>query len=427
MKQPNEYILFKQNSELEVLISAAIVFTVFAINDVTGGLIVDALNNNVSSSSSFMFISAIVGLYMSAILPISIVSHFVLRIYWLSLVGLKAVFPQDASVYTHPKFEKQVNRSLNLERTIQQVDKICSSIFAFTFLTLFAFCFSFIAITIISVRLDAFGGILPRILMYVFLFLAFIYFIDFISLGLFKKIKNKWFLKIYHPIYVFFGWITLAFLYRGIYYSLIYHASRKVMIIITPLYIILAICLLNMGYSATSYYPDVFRGRLEGEVASTVFYKDQFPKRVIMGRPFIDSFVIPEEQNFLRVYLPLDRSLEFDLGKCESVAKFNERGVHWRNWIQTDFNRLEYDSAFSFQGNAQNILQCVADNFALSIDDEQLTGELYYFSKIDRPKDYSVIFTMLDVSDLPRGNHQLIIQQSELFGKNNTVIPFWKD
>ena len=427
MKRPNEYILFKQNSELEVLISAAIVFTVFAINDVTGGLIVNALNNNFSSSSSFMFISAIVGLYMSAILPISIVSHFVLRIYWLSLVGLKAVFPKDATVDTHPKFDQQVTRSLDLERTIRQVDKICSSIFAFTFLTLFAFCFSFIAITVISVRLDAFGGFIPKILMYVFLFLAFIYFIDFISLGLFKRIKNKWFVRIYHPIYVFFGWITLAFLYRGIYYSLIYHASRKVMIIITPLYIILAIGLLNMGYSATSFYPDVFKGSMEGELASSIFYKDQFPERIIMGRPFIDSFIVPEEQNFLRVYLPLDRALEYDLDKCDAVEKFNERGVHWHNWIQTDFNRIEYDSAFSFQGNAQKILQCVAENYTLSIDDQTQADDVYYFSRVDRPKDYSVIFTMLDVSDLPRGNHRLDIQQSDLFGKGRTVIPFWKD
>ena len=105
------YQLFKQNSELEVLISAAIVFTAFVINDIAGDWIVRALNLNIPSNSPVLFTIAIAGLYMSAILPISLISHFILRIYWLSLVGLKSVFPTARRESVHPRFDRFVNEN----------------------------------------------------------------------------------------------------------------------------------------------------------------------------------------------------------------------------------------------------------------------------------------------------------------------------
>ena len=114
--------LFKQNSELEVLISAAIVFTAFVINDVAGDWLIKALNLNISGSSPTLAIVAIAALYMSAILPISLISHFILRIYWLSLVGLKSAYPESKREDVTPKFDRFVNGSLNIEKQIALID-----------------------------------------------------------------------------------------------------------------------------------------------------------------------------------------------------------------------------------------------------------------------------------------------------------------
>ena len=144
-----EFQLFKQNSEVEVLISAAIVFTAFVINDLAGDWIIQALNLNISSNSPVLMVVAIAALYMSSILPISLISHFILRIYWLALVGLKSVYPEPEREVVNSKFDKIVNGSLDIEKQIAVVDRICSSIFAFTFLTLFAFLFTFLSVSAI--------------------------------------------------------------------------------------------------------------------------------------------------------------------------------------------------------------------------------------------------------------------------------------
>lgn len=111
-----------------------------------GNWIIKAINNNISGTSPVLFLAVIVGLYMSTMLPISIVAHFLLHIYWLALVGLKSVYPVQEPEKVHSKFDSVINGSLNLEKRIEKLDKLCSSIFAFAFLTLFAFCFSFISV-----------------------------------------------------------------------------------------------------------------------------------------------------------------------------------------------------------------------------------------------------------------------------------------
>ena len=116
MSKDKKYVLFKQNSELETLVSAAIVFVVVSVNDVIIQGIVLALNNNVPSNSNLIIIFALVALYLMAMLPMSIIIHFLFRIYWLSLVGLKSVFPEnvDALEQYTPFFKKKISRHLSL-------------------------------------------------------------------------------------------------------------------------------------------------------------------------------------------------------------------------------------------------------------------------------------------------------------------------
>lgn len=161
MKKDEKYILFKQNSELETLVSAAIVFVVVSVNDIVIQGITLALNNNIPSNSNLIIAFAFVALYLMAMLPMSIIIHFLFRIYWLSLVGLKSVFSENTEAldqYT-PYFQKRIARYQALERQIEKVDKISSSLFSFTILSLFAFCFSFIAVFGFIVLLPRLGWI----------------------------------------------------------------------------------------------------------------------------------------------------------------------------------------------------------------------------------------------------------------------------
>ncbi|WP_421764192.1 hypothetical protein [Ekhidna sp.] len=428
IEKKKTFQLFKQNSELEVLISAAIVFTAFVINDVAGDWIIKALNLNVSGDSPVLFVVAIVALYMSAILPISLISHFILRIYWLSLVGLKSVYPETKKEEVNPKFDKFINGSLNIDKQISIIDKICSSIFAFTFLTLFAFLFTFISVAIILIILQSIDDPyhIAENVGNLIILLGVIYLIDFLTLGLFKKIKKRWFAKIYYPIYRFYGWITFAGLYRGIYYTLIQYASRKVMVFITPLYIIGALYLLNYGYNAHILYPENGGYRLEDELLASTNYKDEFGDRLIMRDEFINSFVVPSNENFIKLHIPLTQDLEQNIvEKCENVAEFNPRGPHWRKWVQMGWNRVKYDSTFDYHQNAENILNCVSESLDISVDSITYSNQKFYFGQIKDPTNYAVLITVLDASDIGRGDHNLVIK-SEIDG-GEIIIPFWRD
>lgn len=224
--------LFKQSSELEILISAAIIFAALQISDVINLGITDLLNSNVKPDSPFLVVLAVIGLYLSTLLPISIVVHFILRIFWLSLVGLHSAFPQQDRIEGQydAKYEKIINRSLDLDRQISRLDQLGSSIFAFSFLTLFSFCFPFASVfglTYLFYRVsaipginEAFGGVVSGILTFTLIVSVLTYALDYVLGGKLKKIEHKTFKKIYFVIYKFMSIITLAPLSRGIYYKL---------------------------------------------------------------------------------------------------------------------------------------------------------------------------------------------------------------
>ena len=258
------------------------------------------------------------------------------------------------------------------------------------------------------------------------LLLGVIYLFDFLTLGALKKIKNKWFANIYYPIYRFFGWVTFAGVYRGIYYSLIQYASKKVMMFITPIYIIGALWLLNQGYSAHTLFPENGGYRLQEELIGIENYQDEFVDRMIIRSSFIESFIVPADQNFIKYHIPLTESLEDSLiNRCHRVAPFNERGIHWRKWVQTNYNQVEYDSSFNYHQNAENILNCISERISISIDSLTYPEKKFYFGKVSQPTDYAVLITVLDASSIPRGNHNLVIE-SKLFG-DDLIIPFWRD
>lgn len=251
---------FKQSSELEMLISAAIIFTALQISDVISKGIISLINSNFAFDSQILGVLAIVGLYMSTLLPISIVVHFLLRIFWLSLVGLHSAFPDKETVddsYTD-KFSKIINDALNFEKLIHQLDKLSSSIFAFSFLTLFSFCFPVItlstivyainALTSISILDNVFGQIVSGTLTAIIVISFLMYIIDFLTFGWFKKISNKRFQAIYLPIYRLVSILSLAFIYRGIFYKISANVSRKAVTLIIMGYLLVGVFFLNAGY-----------------------------------------------------------------------------------------------------------------------------------------------------------------------------------
>ena len=429
-------LFFKQSSELEILISAAIVFAAFQIHDVVPRLIASLLNYNVPGNSPILLYVVVVALFLGVLLPISIVTHFIIRFYWLSLVGLSTAFEDkdiDNAEFNEKYLLKKSNHSF-IEKHIDQVDKVSSSIFAFSFLIIFAFCLSMISILLFAVILEyiysiskdiLIARVVLNILTTLIILTYLITFIDFFTMGGLKRIKKRWFVKIYQPLQKFMGWITLSFLYRGIYYSFIQRVSKKILMIALPVYIILATLLLNLGYYSSSLYAeDSSSFFLNGHARPTIFYAENFDETSIVTGPYIQSYYNTHE--FMELGIPLTNGIDSYLtNHCENVTPINEQGFHWRRWITTGFNQRNLPDDFDYIQNAETVLNCFSNRVNISIDSLKFEKQTYRFKKIIKPERL-VLSTYLDIVDLNRGEH--ILQVQMVFRDTvNIIIPFIKE
>lgn len=433
--------LFKQSSELEILISAAIIFAALQISDVISTGVVSLINANFSTYSYSLAVLAIVGLFMSTLLPISIVVHFVLRIFWLSLVGLHSAFPSEDKVegQYNGRFEKIINNSLDLGRQVRRLDKLSSSIFAFSFLTLFSFCFPFISLSALLYLIkllgtlpgmtNMFGEVLTQMLSFLVMGVFALYMMDFLTGGGLKRIKAEWFQKIYFPVYKFVGFAILAPVYRGIYYKLSKNVSKKVVVFTIAGYLIVGMFLLNMGYYPHQLYP-IYRldPLLKGAIINNSNYADQIEEDVALINPFIDSFVAGKDKGHIALSFPINQFLEDSLlSQCKDVVPFNTSSIHWRRWFRLgNLNRIQYDSTFSTGDNARNILSCFNEKMNIQIDDS-LYREVQFYFGIHQNPDRHILRGYLSIRHLESGDHLIKISSKELYGKYTVYIPFLKD
>lgn len=196
--------------------------------------------------------------FMSAVLVvgwriffINLLIHVILRGLWIGTIGLRYVSGEidyDALHYSD-RFTNFLKKKVGpYDDFIEWLEYICSVLFAYTFL-LFLFFLSgmlyFIWIPIVTMGVEQLTGngsttqFFFGIFIISYLIFGLIVFLDFITLGGFKKIKEPMVSKVYMVIYRFFSTITLAFLYRPLFYNFIDNKSTRRLFYFSFPYIIL--------------------------------------------------------------------------------------------------------------------------------------------------------------------------------------------
>jgi hypothetical protein len=170
---------------------------------------------------------------------INLVVHVILRGLWIGAIGLRYVSNEInfKELNYSPRFENYLVKKIgSYDDFIERLEKICSVLFAFTFLLfllfmslmIFVLQVVFIAITMGKYVKD--NSSLPPIigiLMLVYIFMGIIVFIDLVTLGGLKKINQKHISKIYFYIYRYISIVTLSFLYRPLLYNFIDNKYTK--------------------------------------------------------------------------------------------------------------------------------------------------------------------------------------------------------
>jgi len=225
---------------------------------------------------------------------INLLIHVILRALWIGAIGLRYVsndIEYDQLGYTS-YYENYLRDTVgSYDDFIENLEKICSVLFSFTFLLFLFF---------VSVMIFVIVGTIPESIMisldlwghwseYIFMVITIIYFvlgivvlIDFISLGGIRKIDDPTVEKIYAPIYKFYGYLTLSFLYRPLLYNFLDNKyTKRLFFIAFPYFLILVI------------YPYLFESNIhphlvkddqlvqEGLIIQKAWYADLLEKSLI--------------------------------------------------------------------------------------------------------------------------------------------------
>ena len=368
------------------------------------------------------------------ILIFNLILHVILRSIWIGALGLR--YLSGEVEIDKLKYSKQFTNYLNkkigsFDDYIEKLEKLCSIIFAISFLLIFYVAAFFIIFHLVSFI----GGLEPenasiflRIFIYtiqtLLLFGAFLTFFDYISQGLLKK--NKWVARVYFPFYWVFSYLTLSFLYRPLYYNLIDNKfGKKVSLMLLPLYI--SIMVISSLYKEQSRLTIFDYAQSSSILSIGSNYEDLVEKNdLFISTIAIQSRVIVDP--YIKVKIPLSDAIE------EHIFEFNEG-------LKPEKDKRAYKSFISFGNRKKNLslqkidslcqeyLKTFQKTYTLKVDSLAYKPDFVMVQESNR-KDSKLSFeTYIGTDNLVDGKHILIYSRYKHVGTDSLIsikeIPFW--
>lgn len=264
--------LQQESWQLELLISGFALFGIWESRDILESFIgfLDVNRPVQSNASTVLKVAALMLQGAWLVFFTNLLIHVIMRGLWIGAVGLRYVsgdIDYDKLKYSEYFSNYFKNKVGGFDDYIERLEKICSSIFAYTFLLFFIFLslgffiiFWILMVAVLNYLFSADNSspsAISIVVNTVFGFLAFFVFIDFITLGLFKKIKGKSFSKVYGFIYKFYSFITLSFIYRPLLYNFLdTKYTRRLFWFSIPYLLLLTLVLPNFILEANPHFPE---------------------------------------------------------------------------------------------------------------------------------------------------------------------------
>lgn len=345
-------------------------------------------------------------------LIICLIMHLGLRSIWVSFVGLSYAFPEGISfkaLKLTDYFKNRLLRIRSFEESVIRLEKISSTMYATAFLLVLAtigvsFYFSFWVVVIVAVYSllpDSFRSTSPEsFLLILMLILALPYFIDFITLGWLKRYKL--FSKIYRPIYIVSGILTLAPFYRGIYYGLISNIKRRYIFAGTIVFIVVTVFIFNGLNGSSIIDRSTMVDDIVGYTVNENYYRDLNPKTPNRWASIENSEV---KNGVIKLIISHKAAYEKKIkAKCGYEKRISE-GEESRSLI---------------------LLDCLSDFFQLEIDSTRVVPERWFFADSPRSNQKGLA-TWLRTDTITNGVHQLnvYIQNSDTARRLVASIPFF--
>jgi hypothetical protein len=383
--------------EPEILISGIVLYALFQLPDWIDRF-QQFLNN-----WSLLFYFGMVDETVAAILKTSVyflisglVINLVFRSIWVGMIGLSYVFPKGIHIEKLKLidfFETRVRKLKSYPEAVRELDRVCSTIYSATFLlfmatlgvTLFLFGITLLAVLPLKLHLisiHTFSNHADLFLLIMVLVFGLVYFLDFVTLGWLKRIK--WLAVVYRPIYVCMSVVTLAPLYRGIYYGLISNFNRWKIGGAAVIYVVLFFVIVNHQRGGSLFFDgEKLHKNSLGVTAYDGYYRDMNPKKHSSWIS-IQSMKIGTEP--IEVFLPYKNAFEDSI-----VSRFSRKfGIERREILEKD----------------SLALASIRDYFSFRLDGKKLPEvDLFFINWSTMEKKGLIGFIPTD--SLSAGNHYL--------------------
>ncbi len=433
--------LQQESWQLELLVSGFAIFLILAAYEPLQELGRSVRYLSLSITRNFLLNGPFTIIMLSWIFFLfNLLLHVVLRGLWISTLGLRYVsgdIDYARLGYTQ-RFRTMLEKRIGtFDQYIERLEKLCSVVFAFTFLTFFVFLSFGLYFLVLGLMVNAINALglwgvpssvfkILLILFVIFYFAAgLLYMVDFLTLGWLKR--KSWATRWYFPIYRVMSWISLSFIYRPIYYNLVDNRfGRKVGFLLVP-YIVLIMLLSSLYFETHDYFP---KNQSEAITFYRNNYDDSRDEDILVTYPSISSQYI--SNGFLDVFIPYlpvqdDRTLRLicpDFTPIKStklksdIIIINDDAIDQKTKVDSSFLCLKQ-------------LSRVYINDSLFHDIDALLFE--HPSRQERG-----LRATFDVAYLPRGKHLLRVEKQRryqgdspvvdsLFWAPITTIPFWME
>lgn len=327
-----------------------------------------------------------------------LVFHLIMRSLWVSFVGLSFAFPKGINtekMKLQPWFSKRLAAISNFQDSIVRLENFCSTLYATAFLfvmatislclfLVFCLCLALLFASIFP-ALTSNENILDQALGVFAIVFALPYFIDFVTLGSLKRLPYFW--RYYQYPYRFMSAITLASVYRGIYYGLVSNLGRWRIGLLMALYLVITYFMVLPSAKLPMQVTTVYNFRF-GLASNDGHYRDQEPER-------FDTWAHIQSQQIndgaLHVFLP--HKLQFEeqmLADCSDNLKAAAL-------------------VDSFASSEARNLACLSAVYVFYIDGIQQIPGRFFMRELAHTRQLG-LETWLDVAALPRGQHLLEVK-----------------
>jgi len=386
--------------EAELLISTVAILGIFQLFKLADGSTTFIINQ--FSPAQYWIGHGIVtgGILAFSILATMFVIHFLLRAYWVGLVGLNSVFPDysiEDSAYSELYTEKILALLPKLKKTIKDVDELCSVIFSAAFFMMFLYVYLSLFTLI---YLIAFNSLSDHIHKYIlFLPIAIISAVGILqtilsvlaNIRVLKKSRRiqtlyfqsvKWgSILLFGPLYKFLLQISMTF---GSNFK-----KKKAIVILLLVFAVVGI--FSSGFKVDNTQNLAYLQSRTDEIDATRiqngFYESRTENNLFLVTPQIESDIINREIH--RLFIP--------------IYKHERRKL--KRVCAGDVDKLEKHS-----DKSKWYLNCYAHYHEVCLDDEKVDAT-YLKYELPVTGQFGIV-TYIDMGNKPKGLYTLRVKKN---------------